>query len=124
MRKQEWREKAERLEGDSEYWQKMYGLRKDEAYGRKEEADRLKAQVKDLAKQKECLLRDVREAEDAIDFTKTLQPYPDSAPRCQKCGSWMNPRLIDRTCYTPEHLVWTCACGYTIKTKTKDDTNA
>jgi hypothetical protein len=125
MRKRELQLLYERAEGDSKYWQKLYGFRRDEADSRKKEADRLKAQVEDLTEQKKVLRGDICEAETAIDLLRTLKPYPESAPCCQKCGGgWMTPKLIDRIWSAPEHLVWTCECGYMIKTNTKDDTNA
>jgi hypothetical protein len=68
--------------------------------------------------------RQIRERVAALVFEEAeaaLAVYPGSYPMCAKCGCEYieNSQYHPSTDECPEHLTWTCKCGYIFATKTR-----
>jgi len=61
------------------------------------------------------------ELREALKVALNLSPYYASK-FCPKCATAIEDRqYVKADQYLPEHLVWTCKCGYVMYTRTSED---
>lgn len=63
-----------------------------------------------------------KRARQALDVALNLNPYY-TTKFCPKCATAIEDRqYVQAGKYLPQHLVWTCKCGYVMYTRTSEDT--
>lgn len=66
--------------------------------------------------------RDFLDVEEALNVALNLNPYY-TTKFCPKCATAIEDRqYVQAGKYLPQHLVWTCKCGYVMYTRTSEDT--
>lgn len=93
---------------------------------RKKELERALKDEREASKRllEDCSKRamDFFDVEEALNVALSLQPSY-TTKFCPKCATAIEDRqYVQAGKYLPQHLVWTCKCGYVMYTRTSEDT--